>query len=134
MPMESSFLNLNRGNRLSSYMGLEMAPGVASLPFTPGFTHIDIPPLHLEKDDGTVLEQGLRNQHLRIVPACTVDLRGDYKLLVEPNPALAAVGSVQGMYYIQSGSGRQAPGIWITLRKDFNPADLPWVVRLYLRI
>lgn len=133
MSMETSFLNMNRGNRLSAYMGLELASGVEPK-FEKGYNFLDIPVLALQKDDGTTVEKGLRNQHLFVVPACTMDLRGDYKVLVEPNPALSEYGSVQGMYYVQPESGRRVPGFWITLRKDLDLSNISYAIRMYLRI
>lgn len=133
MSIESSFINLNRGNRLTSYMGLDLDEGV-ELKFEKGYTHCDIPIRVLLNADGTPVEKGLRNQHLRVIPACSVDLKGDYKLLVEPNPALSEFGSVQGMYYIQPGTGRQTPGFYITLRKDLDLSTVSYGIRLYMRI
>ncbi len=132
MPIESSFMNLNRGNRLSAYMGLDLAPGV-ELQFTAGYTFADVPVLSITKD-GEPVTTALRNQHVYIVPACYIDPKGDYKVLVEPNPALSAFGSVQSMYYIQPGTGRQLPGFYITLRRDLDLTDIKYAVRLYMQV
>lgn len=133
MPIESNFLNLNRGNRLSAYMGLELEPGV-ELQFAPGYIYAEIPILAFLNGESTEVDSPLRNQHLRVVPAGTVDPRGDYKILVEPNPALSEFGSVQGSYYIQPNTGRQSPGFYITLRKDLVLADIKYGVRLYMQV
>lgn len=131
--MESSFLNIARGNRLNSYIGLKMGEG-KSFRYAADYTYIEIPVRELiNVTDDKTGSKGLRNQHVRILPACEVNVRGNYKLLVEPNPELAAYGSVQGMYYIQPGQGEQVPGFYITLRKDLDLSDLNFAVRLYLR-
>lgn len=132
--MESSFLNLARGNRLSSYMGLQMAEG-KSYRYAPDYTYIEIPVSILyNPTDEKEVEKGLRNQHLFVTPACFVNIRGGYKVLVEPNPKLAAYGATQGMYYISSGAGEQVPGFYITLRKDLDISDVNYAVRLYLQV
>lgn len=133
MSMESSFLNLGRGNRTTAYMGLELDPGV-EIKYEKGYTYMDIPVRELVNGEGVIVEKGLRNQHLRVIPACSVDLKGDYKILVEPNPALAEFGAVQGMYYIQPGTGRQTPGFYITLRKDLDLSQIQYGIRMYMRI
>lgn len=130
--MESSFLNLVRGNRLTSMMGLELFTGEPPK-YGVGYTYVEVPVAKLVDLEGNTLEKGLRNQHIAVIPECTVMARGDYKILVEPNRAFWQYGTVQGMYYIQPGDDTQAPGFYVILRRDLDLTGIDWAVRLYLR-
>lgn len=130
--LDSVFLNLTRGNRLSQYMGLRLREGTLPKYGQPNYSYVEIPIAEVQKE-GEVVESALRNQHLLIVPDCILNVRGDYHVLVEPNPALAEFGQVQAPYYIHSGEGEQAPGFYITLRKDLDLSSIKYAVRLYLQ-
>lgn len=130
--MDTSFLNLVRGNRLTSYMGLQMLHGHA-YKYAPDYTYLEIPVLGFQNKDGEVEDKALRNQYVRVVPACLLDVKGLYKVQVEPNPALAEFGLFQPTYYLHPGSGGVSPGFYFHARKDTDTRDLPFAVRLYLR-
>lgn len=124
------FLNLVRGNRLSSYMGLEMAEGFV-YKFAPLYTYIEIPARSFILDRELVAEVK-RNQHVWVNPACEINVRGNYTVEVEPNPALAEFGQVQAGYRIHPGTGHKEPGFWFTARKDVTLHQLDYAVRLYM--
>lgn len=131
--MDSSFLNICRGNRLSSYMGLQMLENTA-FKYAQDYSFIEIPVLGFQGKQGEGLEKKvLRNQYVRVVPSCLVDVKGTVKILVEPNPALAEFGLFQPSYYIHSGSGGMSPGFYFQARRDTDVGDLLFAVRLYLR-
>lgn len=131
--MDSSYLNLVRGNRLSSYMGLQML-GEAVYKFASDYSYIEIPILGFEAANSTELTQkALRNQYVRVVPACLVDVKGGYRAQVEPNPAIAEYGLMQPTYYIHSNEGGKSPGFYFQARKDIEASDLTFAVRLYMR-
>lgn len=131
--LETSYLNMCRGTRLTSYLNLKMIEGQAYR-FGPDYTYVEIPILGFEKDgEKALVTKVLRNQYVRIVPACTVDVKGTAKLQVEPNPDLGPYGLFQPGYYINPGSGLQEPGFYFQARRDLEVADLKYAVRLYLR-
>jgi len=130
--METSFYNWARGNRLSQYAGLKMYDG-HEFRYAPDYTYIEIPLLGFMDQKEGLQEKGLRNQHLQVIPACTIDVKGSLKVEVEPCPQLAEFGSVQAGYYIHPGSGEVTPSYYITFRKDCDFDNIPYAVRLYLR-
>lgn len=133
--MESSFMNLIRGSRLSSHMGLTMSEGIP-YKFSRDYLYVEIPivgflesPLSQEEP----MKEMKRNQHMWIVPACTVDTKGQFITEVEPNHLLAEYGQVQAGYKIHPGSGKMTPGFWFTSRKDLDISKVDWAVRIYMR-
>lgn len=131
--MESSFLNWARGNRLSMYAGLKMEEG-HEFKYASDYTYLEIPAVGFYDDkEEQVVDKGMRNQHLLVIPACTLNMKGMLKVLVEPCPELAAYGSVQAGYYIHPGSGEKVPSFYINLHKNCDISNIPYAVRLYLR-
>ncbi len=131
--MDTSFLNWARGNRLGSYAGLVMVEGY-DFKYGPDYTYIDIPLLgFFDSKEEKVVTKGLRNQYLRAIPACSLDVKGSLKVQVEPSIEMAEYGTTQPGYYVHPGSGLIEPGFYIQLRKDIDLADVPYAVRLYLR-
>lgn len=131
--MDGSFLNVCRGNRLSGYMGLTMQEPHA---FTYGkdYTYVEIPILGFwHPSEEKLTDKVLRNQYVRILPACQLNVKGNFKVEVEPNPALAEYGLMQPSYYLHPESGVQQPGIFFQARKDLDAKDLSFAIRLYLR-
>jgi hypothetical protein len=133
--LDSVFLNLVRGNRLTAYMGLELeiAGVVAEVKYGKDYSYVEIPLAYAQAPDGSTMREVKRNQHVEIVPACTVNVRGQYRLLVEPNPALWADAVVQGSYYIQSETGKQYPSFYLQARRDIDLSTVEYAVRLYLQ-
>lgn len=131
--MDSQFLNLVRGTRLSAHLGLQMLPDVA-YKFAPSYLYVEIPvDSFWNPGEEKVQGKGLRNQHLLVQPACTIDVRGSCLVEVEPNRALSEYGTISGgIYRVHPGSGRITPGFYVTLRRDMELADVDWAVRLYL--
>lgn len=132
--MDSIFLSLASGSRLKNYMGLEISHGY-EFKYSPQYIYVEIPVKEIYNPaTEEVLQKGLRNQHVRIIPACTVNVRGRYTVEVEPNPRLAEYGTVSGgIYRIHPGEHENyTPGFYVTLRKDMEISDIDWAVRLYL--
>lgn len=128
---ESSFLNLVRGNRLNMYMGLTMDEGVAYR-FPQDYTYVEIPLRGLyNPGDKEMTNKGLRNQLLQVVPACQLNIKGGYRVLVKTNPALQEYGSAPQMFLLDNNEGEQ-PVFHVALRKDMDPSSLNWAVRLYM--
>lgn len=127
--MDSMFVNLVRGNRLSLYLGLEML-GEHAYRFSKDYSYIEVPLLHAENSEG-VVDKALRNQHLKVIPACKFKVQGSrLKVLVKTNPLLQEVATAPTMYMIEEESG--SPIFYMTMRKDFDLSKLDWVVRVYL--
>jgi hypothetical protein len=133
MALESVFLNLCRGNRLSNLMGLKLDALDSAPKFGSTYTYVEIPVGGVFKDGEPVEGKIVRNQYVRINPACTVDCRGRDAILVEPNPAIAEFGMIQGSYYIHPESGELRPFFWFQARKDVAIEDLGYAVRLYMQ-
>lgn len=128
--MDSAFLNLARGNRLATYMGLEMGSGVP-VKYSKDYTYVEVPIKCLENADGGHGEKAMRNQHLLVIPNCKVDVRGTFKVLVKTNPELQKVASCPSLFILDALEHEQC-SFYATFRKDFDINELDWVVRLYL--
>ena len=130
--MDSMFLNLTRGSRLSAYMGLEMAPGFESK-FGPNYQYVEIPLSHFLKDDNTSLDEAKANQHLEVVAACSIHVRGNFPVMVHYNPALQSVATLGSNHIIWPGEmGRITPSYFATFRKGIKASEVTWAVRLSL--
>lgn len=130
--MDSMFLNLTRGSRLSAFLGLEMVPGFESK-FGPNYQYVEIPFLHFLKDDGSTTDEAKPNQHLEVVAACNIHVRGSYPVLVQYNPALQVVGSLGSSHICWPGEdGKLSPSYYVTFRKGLKASDISWAVRLSL--
>lgn len=134
--METSYLKLI-GSRLSNHLGLKMDEGYEYMfpqvqERNYGYVEIPVKELYNPGEEKAV-EKGLRNQQLIVVPACTVDVKGHYRFEVHPNPQLWNYGIVQGMYYLEPKEGTKSPNFSIVLRKDLDPAEIEYAVRIYMR-
>jgi hypothetical protein len=128
--METSYLKLMNGSRLTNYMRLEMADGSEPI-LGKNYLYLDIPLIGAETEEGASM-QVKRNQHVWIKSAATVDMKGRNFIEVEPNPTLAEMGQVQGMYRIHPDSGKTELGFWFTARKDVDLTELQYAVRIYM--
>jgi hypothetical protein len=133
--METSYLKLMKGSRLTNYMRLEMAPGVEPI-LGKNYLYLDIPLIGAVIDEGSeVVQVSLsvkRNQHVWILSAAHVDMKGRNFIEVEPNPILAEYGQTQGLYRIHPDSGKKELGFWFTARKDTDLTLLDYAVRIYM--
>jgi hypothetical protein len=127
--MDSVFLNLIRGNRVTAYMGLKTE---ASPRYGVGYQYIEIPVKCFRKDDGTELDKANPNQHLEVIPNCTIKVRGSQAVMVHYNPALQAVGSMAGSHIVWPGCEEHTPGFYVSFRKGITVNELEWAVRLSL--
>lgn len=130
--MDSTFLNLVRGNRMSSLMGLKLPEGQAPK-YGPGYLYVEIPVKSVLKD-GEPVEEGKisRNQHVEIIADCIIKVRGSYPVLVEYNSELQKVANLGSMSIVHPGNEEFSPSFWASFRKDFQVQDISWAVRLYL--
>jgi len=132
--METSYLKLMKGSRLTNYMRLEMAPGTEPV-LGKNYLHLDIPLMGAVIEDNNRMQMSMevkRNQHVWIKSAATVDMKGRNFIEVEPNPILAEVGQVQAMYRVHPDSGKKELGFWFTARKDVDLTELEYAVRIYM--
>lgn len=129
--MDSMFLNLTRGSRLSSYMGLVL-PDSNPPKFGPNYQYVEIGLAGFRSGDGELLEEAKPNQHLEVVPNCTINVRGSYAVMVHYNPALQLVASVGSNHIIWPGSGMVVPSYYATFRKGIKGSEVEWAVRLSL--
>lgn len=128
--METSYLKLMNGSRLSNYMRLEMDEGTEPV-LGKNYLYLEIPLAGAVSEEGVSL-QIKRNQHVWIRSAATVDMKGRNFIEVEPNPALAELGQVQAVYRVHPDSGKKQLGFWFTARKDTDLTSLEYAVRIYM--
>lgn len=126
------FGNLVRGNRLTGIMNLRMTEGVPHK-YAKDYTFVEIPLNHLFNPSTDEIQvKALRNQRLRIVPACTVDLKkGGYKIGVKVNPKLLEYASCPSFFILDTEEHEQ-PVPYAFFHKDMEANELDWAVRLYL--
>lgn len=131
--MESAFLKLVAGTRLTNYMGLKMDTDVP-YKFGKSYLYIEIPVAAVLGAESATVEDMLvkRNQHVFIKPACMVNVKGSNIIEVEPYPDLAQYGQVQAGYKIHPGTGEIIPGFWFSARKDIDISKLEYAIRIYM--
>ncbi len=134
MGQSTSFLIMNKGGSVAKYLGLQMSEGFP-YKFGRDYTYLEIPiEGFFNETEQRLSKKALRNQHVRIVPACSVEVTGPYKFLVEPNPKLAEHGATSAGYYLNSGDGRRTPHFYLTLKRDLELTDdLDYAIRIYMR-
>jgi hypothetical protein len=131
--MDGVFLNLIRGNRLKSWMGLELPEGVTAPKYGPQYHYVEIPVGQVLKDGEPVAEgKVVRSQHVQILADCTIKVRGQSPVLVVYNDELQQVANLGSMCIIAPGGDPVTPSFWATFRKDYSVEDIKWAVRLYL--
>jgi hypothetical protein len=129
--MDTVFLNLVRGTRLSNYMGLLMDEGVPYR-YARDYTYVEIPLAQLyNPSTEEVVEKATRNQKLRIIPACKVSPKGTYKLLVKTNPRLQEYATCPAMFLLDP-SESEALSFYALFQKDMDSRELDWAVRIYM--
>lgn len=132
--METSYLKLMNGSRLSNYMRLEMDEGTEPV-LGKNYLYLEIPLAGAIIEDAYKTQISMevkRNQHVWISSAATVDMKGRNFIEVEPNPALAELGQVQAVYRVHPDSGKKQLGFWFTARKDVDLTELKYAVRIYM--
>ena len=129
--METVFVNLVRGNRLSALIGLKLPEGLVPK-YGPQYQYVEIPVKCFRKDDGSELDEAKANQHLEVIPNCTIQVRGSQPVMIHYNPALQAVGTHSGSHIVWPGSGEHSPGFYVSFRKAVSAADLGWAIRISL--
>lgn len=130
--MDTSYLKLlNGSSRIKNYMGLVLDPGVVP-EAGKNYMYIDLPVRNAIVAEGEAVTEVKRNQHVWIQAAGKVDVKGMNFIEVEPNPALAEMGQVQGLYRIHPGSGEKQLGFWFTARRDVDLSVLKYAVRIYM--
>lgn len=123
--MDSAFVKLTAGTRITNYIGLKMEEG-KELVYGKNYLYVEIPLSSLNE-----LEVK-RNQHVFIRAACTINVKGRDIVLVEPNPALAEYGQVQAPYMVHPDSGELEVGVWFTGHKQLLLSDIKYCVRIYM--
>lgn len=129
--MESVFANLIRGNRVSALIGLKLGEGIPPK-YGPSYHYIEIPVKCFRKDDGTELDKASPNQHLEVVPNCTIKVRGGQAVMIHYNPALQLYGTHSGSHIVWPGSAEHSPSFYMSFRKGINLSDLEWAIRISL--
>lgn len=134
--MSTSYLRLNQ-TRVATYLGLRMDEGFPYRFPSQGsreYAYVEIPVKELyNPSEETVVTKGMRNQYLKVIPACRVNVRGHSRFEVHPNPALYQYGLIQAPFYLESEEGELTPGFYIALRKDLDISEIDWAIRIYMR-
>lgn len=129
--MDSAYLKLISGARLTSHMGLRLDEGF-EYRYGRNYLYLEIPLLGVRDEKGELVKEVKRNQHVLVECAATVDVKGRSFIEIEPNAALAEFGQVQGTYRLHPDSGEQRLGFYLTARKDVDLSSLTYGVRLYM--
>lgn len=128
---DNVFLKLVTGNRMSSLMGLELETGLPPK-YAHDYCYVEVPLKEIYNPaDEKVVTKALRNQHLKLIPACKLNVRGRYRVMVKTNPKLQEVASCPAMFMLDIDTKEQA-SFYATFRKDMDIGDIEWAVRLYL--
>lgn len=131
--MDGAFLNLVRGNRLKAWMGLTMDDDTTPVKYGPGYHYVEIPVREALLNGEPVVDGKIsRNQHIQIVAACRVKVRGNSTLMVVYSNELQRVANLGSFELVHPGGEEFSPSFYATFRKDFEVKDLTWAVRLYL--
>lgn len=129
--MDTVWSNLVRGNRLTALMGLQMNEGVPYR-YSKDYTYVEIPLGQLyNPNTEEVVEKASRNQKIRIIPACKLDVKGACKIVVKTNPKLQEYSNCPSLFIIDSGEGEQ-PSFYATFSRDMDASELDWAVRIYM--
>lgn len=129
--MAGVFISLLRGNRMSQYLGLKMDEGVA-YKYAKDYAYVEIPIREFYNPAAeSIQKKALRGQHVRVVPACSVDIKGGFRYLVKTNPALQEVATCPTVFLLDVDDKEQ-PHFYATFRKDLDADRLDWCVRIYM--
>lgn len=130
--MDTVFLNTSRGNRLGSYMGLQMTEG-AAYRHARDYRYIEVPLSEIYNPSSEeVLTKVSANQTVQIIPAAKVKPANGYTVLVKVNPKLQQYANCPAMFMIDAHSDEQ-PSFYASFRKSMDASELEdWCVRLYL--
>lgn len=112
-------------------MGLKMEPG-HEFQHGENYLYLKIPVIGAASDEAVYTLDVKRNQHVWILAAAKVNVKGQNFIEIEPNPELAELGQVQGVYRIHPGSGDKELGFWFTARKDVDLRSLEYALRVYM--
>lgn len=127
--IESVFMNLARGNRLTTYLGYRgEAPKYAR-----DYQCLEAKLEHITNlSDESVVSEVKRGQTVRFSPACEIAPQ-KYRCLVVSNPLLQEYSTTAGTTLLEPGDTYR--GVVATFRKDYPEEaikELPWLVRIYL--
>lgn len=130
---DSPYLKIVSGNRITNYMGVVMAEGFP-FRYVSNYMAIEIPirELYLPSEEKAVTK-ALRNQYVQVIPACTIQARGNYMVEVEANHKLSEYGLISGgNYKVHPHEKQVTPSFHLQLRKDLDLTDIDFAIRLYL--
>lgn len=120
-----SYLKLVSGSRVTNYMGLVMDEGV---PFKYGKHYLSIQvPVRIPED--LIVKRG---QQIFIAAACTLAVRGEHLVEVEPSVEFHQFGTVSPGYKIDPGTEKHQPGVWLIAHKSLDLSTIDFAVKLYL--
>jgi hypothetical protein len=118
-----SFIKLAVPTKLVNHAGLKMDDGFHYV-HGKNYMYVDIPSLSASEIK--------KASHVFLEAAATVDVKGQYLVMIEANPVLAEYGQVQSGYYIHPGSGQKRLGVWFFALKPLSLSELEYLVRLYM--
>lgn len=126
------FNNLVRGNRLTGIMNLKMDEG-QPYRYSKDYTYVEIPLAQLyNPSTEEVQDKASRNQRLKIIPACQVNLKkSGYKILIKVNPKIHEFANCPGLLLLDTDEDEQI-NVYAVFHRDMDVKELTWAVRLYL--
>lgn len=124
--MEAVFLNIARGNRLRSYMGIE-----TEVKYGPDYSYIEIPlKAAVSIESGSKIKK-VKDKPVRLIPECSIKVAKHYKILVEINPEILRSAHISMNHLYDSGYVGE-PVITGVFYEDVELDSYDYLVRLYL--
>lgn len=130
--LETVFLNLIRGNRITNYLGLELK-GNSSLTYSKdyGTSYLQLGRA-LNLETAKHVKKLKKDMRVALFPLATINPR-KYRAYIEVNPALYAIGNVNFERVIEADKGVSELPIYLEVKEDFDGLeDLEYLVRISL--
>lgn len=128
---DSMFLSLVRGNRLSAYLGLKMDEGTVYR-WAKDYNYVEIPLREFYNPAAeNIQKKALKNQRLKVQPACKLEIKGGYRYMIKVNPEILAVADAPALFILDN-EGDEQPSFYATFRKDLDADRIDWAVRIYM--
>lgn len=126
--MEAVFLNLIRGNRLNSYMGLS---DNKEYKFGKDYSYIEIPlKAAISHESGNRIKK-VKDKPVSLIAAETIKVAPHYKVMAEINPEILKSAHVSMAHIYDTGFSGE-PVINAVFYTDVELDDYTYLVRLYL--
>ena len=126
----SVFQRLLLDARTADHLGLQLSgkPRLGG-----GALYIEIPVEQILSLESGEASEGRVNQVIKVVPACSLELKDNSVVLIEPNKEFNRFGYTQGSYLVSGADrlGRLIPSFIVHLRKQLKLDEISYGIRIY---